>query len=159
VDRNRGRALRKLDLDAELEALEPTTEGLIGTLKTIEIARRRVALQLYAADQDMTLVGYLRRRSYQPDRVAPYVYASAAEDERVVKLIEQLTQGKVGRDRLHEQGADPAPAQARARRAISSAKLMKGLAATRVAAIGPVVRASSKPRECAWTRCPTTTFR
>ena len=73
------RALRKLDLEAELEALEPTTEGLIGTLKTIEIARRRVALQLYAADQDMKLVEYLRGRSIEPDCVAPIVASLAPE--------------------------------------------------------------------------------
>jgi len=134
------RALRKLDLEAELEALEPTTDGLIGTLKTIEIAQRRVALQLYAADQDMKLVEYLRGRSIEPDCVAPYVYASAAEDERVVDLIEQLTQGKVDAiaftskaqiQRLHKLARD----------CNLEAKLLRGLAATRVAAIGPVVSA------------------
>jgi len=134
------RALRKLDLEAELEALEPTTDGLIGTLKTIEIAQRRVALQLYAADQDMKLVEYLRGRSIEPDCVAPYVYASAAEDERVVDLIEQLTQGKVDAiaftskaqiQRLHKLARDRN----------LEAKLLRGLAATRVAAIGPVVSA------------------
>jgi uroporphyrinogen-III synthase len=134
------RALRKLDLEAELEASAPTTTGLIDTLKTIEIARRRVALQLYAADQDMTLVDYLRGRGIEADCVAPYVYASAAEDQRVVELIEQLAQGRV--DAI----AFTSKAQIQRMRKLArdrklEAQLSKGLAATRVAAIGPVVSA------------------
>jgi uroporphyrinogen-III synthase len=137
------RALRKLDLEAELEAREPTTAGLIDTLKTIEVPRRRVALQLYASDQDMALVEYFRRRGIEPDCVAPYVYASAAEDQRVVALIEQLAQGKV--DAI----AFTSKAQIQRLRKLAREKklepaLREGLAATRVAAIGPVVEAELK---------------
>ncbi len=134
------RALRKLDLEAELEALEPTTDGLIGTLKTIEIPQRRIALQLYAADQDTRLVEYLRGRSIEPDCVAPYVYASAADDKRVLDLVEQMAQGKI--DAI----AFTSKAQIQRLRNLArdrklEEKLRKGLAATRVAAIGPVVSA------------------
>ncbi len=134
------RALRKLALEAELEALAPTTDGLIGTLKTIEVPRRRVALQLYASDQDMALVDYLRGRGIEPDCVAPYVYASAAEDRRVVELIEQLAQRKV--DAI----AFTSKAQIQRLRKLArdrklETQLRDGLAATSVAAIGPVVSA------------------
>jgi uroporphyrinogen-III synthase len=134
------RALRKLDLEVELEALAPTTDGLIATLKTIEVPRRRVALQLYASDQDTALVDYLRGRGIEPDCVAPYVYASAAEDRRVVELIEQLAQGKV--DAI----AFTSKAQIQRLRKLArdrnlEAQLRDGLAATSVAAIGPVVSA------------------
>jgi uroporphyrinogen-III synthase len=134
------RALRKLDLETELEAHAPTTDGLIATLKTIEVPNRRVALQLYAADQDMALVDYLRGRGIVPDCVAPYVYASAAEDRRVVELIDQLAQGKL--DAI----AFTSKAQVqRLRRLAREQNLEKalrtGLAATSVAAIGPIVKA------------------
>jgi uroporphyrinogen-III synthase len=134
------RALRKLDLEAELEASEPTTAGLIDTLKTVDVPQRRVALQLYAADQDMTLVEYFRGRGVEPDCVAPYVYASAAEDRSVVDLIEALAAGRV--DAI----AFTSKAQIQRLRKLAREKelepaLRKGLAATRVAAIGPVVEA------------------
>jgi uroporphyrinogen-III synthase len=133
------RALRKLDLVPELEARTPTTDGLIATLKTIEVPNRRVALQLYAADQDMALVDYLRGRGIVPDCVAPYVYASAAEDRRVVDLIEQLAQGKL--DAI----AFTSKAQVQRLRKLArdqelEKELRSGLAATSVAAIGPVVK-------------------
>jgi uroporphyrinogen-III synthase len=134
------RALRKLDLEAELEAREPTTAGLIATLKTLELPQRRVGLQLYASDQETELVDYLRGRGVEPDCVAPYVYASAADDQRVVELIESLAQSRV--DAI----AFTSKAQVQRLRKLArdrklEAKLERGLAVTRVAAIGPVVGA------------------
>jgi uroporphyrinogen-III synthase len=134
------RALRRLDLDAELEAADPTTDGLIETLMTIELPHRRAAVQLYAADQDMRLVDYLRRRSVDPDCVAPYVYASAAEDANVVELIGKLAHGEI--DAI----AFTSKAQVQRLKRLAhdkglEAELAKGLSATRVAAIGPIVAA------------------
>lgn len=134
------RALRKLALEPELEAREPTTAGLIDTLKTIEVPHRRVALQLYAADQDMALVEYFRGRGIEPDCVAPYVYASAAEDQRVVELIEELAQGRVDAIAFTSKAQIQRLKKLARDRKLDGA-LSKGLAATRVAAIGPVVSA------------------
>jgi uroporphyrinogen-III synthase len=134
------RALRRLDLDAELEAAEPTTDGLIETLMKVELPHRRVAVQLYAADQDMRLVDYLRRRSIEPDCVAPYVYASAAEDAQVIELIVKLAGGEI--DAI----AFTSKAQVQRLKRLAhdkglEAELAKGLSTTRVAAIGPIVAA------------------
>jgi len=134
------RALRRLDLETELEAAEPTTDGLIETLMKIELPHRRVAVQLYAADQDMRLVEYLRRRSVDPDCVAPYVYASAAEDAKVVELIGTLARGEI--DAI----AFTSKTQVQRLRKLArdkglEADLKKGLGAARVAAIGPIVAA------------------
>jgi uroporphyrinogen-III synthase len=134
------RALRRLDLEAELEAAAPTTDGLIETLMKIDLPHRRVAVQLYATDQDMRLIDYLRRRSVEPDCVAPYVYASAAEDEQVVELIGKLARGEV--DAI----AFTSKAQVQRLRKLArdqglDAELTKGFDAARVAAIGPVVAA------------------
>ena len=137
------RALRRLDLEAEIEAAEPTTDGLIETLMTIELPHRRVAVQLYASDQDMRLVEYLRRRSVDPDCVAPYVYASAAEDALVIELIAKLAGGEI--DAI----AFTSKAQVQRLKKLAhdkhlDAELRAGLGATRVAAIGPIVAAELK---------------
>jgi uroporphyrinogen-III synthase len=133
------RALRQLALEPQYEAVEPTTAGLIDTLKTIELPNRRVAVQLYAADQDMQIVDYLRGRNIEPDCVAPYVYASAAEDRQVVELIDKLARGEI--DAI----AFTSKAQFQRLRKLAKdrkieAELRNGLAVTRVAAVGPVVR-------------------
>jgi uroporphyrinogen-III synthase len=134
------RALRKLDLDPLFEAAEPTTAGLIATLKTIELPKRSVAVQLYASDQDMQLADYLRSRAIEPDCVAPYVYASEAEDRQVVDLIEKLGRGEV--DAI----AFTSKAQVQRLRKLArdrklEAALGQGLGRTRVASVGPVVSA------------------
>jgi uroporphyrinogen-III synthase len=133
------RALRKLDLDAELEAAEPTTAGLIVALEKIELPNRRVAVQLYASDQDMQLVDYLRGRS-EPDCVAPYVYASAVEDAQVVDLIGRLARGAVDAIAFTSK-AQVQRLERLARDKGLDAELRKGLATARVAAIGPIVAA------------------
>jgi uroporphyrinogen-III synthase len=134
------RALRKLDLEPELEAAEPTTAGLIDTLKRIELPNRRVAVQLYASDQDTQLVDYLRRRNVEPDCVAPYVYASAAEDAQVVSLIDKLARGAVDAIAFTSK-SQVQRLKKLARDKGLDAQLRKGLTTTRVAAIGPVVGA------------------
>jgi uroporphyrinogen-III synthase len=133
------RALRKLDLGAELEAAEPTTAGLIVALEKIELPNRRVAVQLYASDQDMQLVDYLRGRS-EPDCVAPYVYASAVEDAQVVDLIGRLARGAVDAIAFTSK-AQVQRLERLARDKGLDAELRKGLATARVAAIGPIVAA------------------
>jgi len=133
------RALRKLDLEPELEAAEPTTAGLIDALKKIELPNRRVAVQLYASDQDMQLVDYLRGRS-EPDCVAPYVYASAAEDAQVVDLIGRLARGAVDAIAFTSK-AQVQRLEKLARDKGLDAELRRGLATARVAAIGPIVGA------------------
>src|SRR5262249_53946834 len=134
------RALRRLDLEAELEAAEPTTDGLIETLMKIELPHRRVAVQLYAADQDMRLVDYLRRRSVDPDCVAPYVYASAAEDPQVGELLAKLASGDIDAIAFTSK-AQVQRLKKLARDQNLDAELRTGLNAASVAAIGPVVAA------------------
>jgi uroporphyrinogen-III synthase len=134
------RALRRLDLEAELEAAEPTTDGLIEALMKIELPHQRVAVQLYAADQDMRLVDYLRRRGVDPDCVAPYVYASAAEDAQAIELIVKLAGGEIDAIAFTSK-AQVQRLKKLARDKDLEAELRTGLDMTRVAVIGPVVAA------------------
>jgi len=128
------RALRELGLKPDLAADPPTTAGIIATLAGEPLAGRRVALQLYGTDPNSALTGFLEGAGAQVTTVAPYVYADAADDAAVRSLIARLAAGEVDAiaftsspqvERLFAVGpADEARA---------------ALAATLVAAVGPVV--------------------
>jgi uroporphyrinogen-III synthase len=133
------RALKALQLEPEYVASQPTTAGMIEVAKAIE-PLRRVALQLYSKEQDRQLVDYLEQRGARVDSIAPYVYASQADDERVAALIAELASGRV--DAI----AFTSKAQVQrlldvARRKELEAALRSGFERTRVAAIGPIVAA------------------
>ncbi|HEY8520828.1 MAG TPA: uroporphyrinogen-III synthase [Gammaproteobacteria bacterium] len=134
------RALQRAGLEVDAAASEPTTDGLIAALDRLDVAGARVAVQLYSPDQDTKLADHLRARGAEVDAVAPYVYASAADDERVAELIERLAAG--GIDAI----AFTSKSQVERLRAVAAARglaetLASGLARTRVAAVGPVVAA------------------
>ena len=132
------RALRRLKLDTQLEASAPTTGGILETLDTLELEGRRVAVQLYGDKRVAALEAYLTGRGVLADWVAPYVYASAANDARVAALIEQLGQGRIDAVAFTSQAQIErllAVAEARG----LDAQLREGLAHTFVAAVGPVV--------------------
>ena len=133
-----GRALRKVGLKPELVASRPTTDGVIETLKTLEIESARVGVQLYGSDPNDVLMDYLAPRSRTVDCVAPYVYASEVDDRRVADLIGRMSAGEIDAiaftsksqvDRLRKL----------ARRTGLEQSLDSALADMTVAAIGPVV--------------------
>ena len=128
------RALRALGLKPNIEATEPTTEGVIRALESQELARRRVAVQLYGNDPNLTLVQFLKQREADISTVAPYVYGNAADDATVHALLERMAAGEVDAiaftsklqiERLVTQ--HPAPLVKRA------------LTRTMIAAVGPIV--------------------
>ncbi len=132
------RALRELGLKSDLRAEEPTTDGLIGTLSGYDLRGRRVGVQLYPGNPNTKFTDFLRDAGAEPDTVLPYVYASAADDERVVELIDRMADGGVDViaftsspqvQRLFEV----------AKAATREAALGTALRATAIAAVGPVV--------------------
>ena len=134
------RALKALELEPEHVATEPTTAGMVAAAEAIETPLRRVALQLYSEDQDRQLVEYFERRGAGVDTVAPYVYASAADDERVAALIGELAAGRVDAIAFTSQAqVERLLEVARARRL--EPQLRAGLERTLVAAVGPIVAA------------------
>ncbi|HEX5048613.1 MAG TPA: uroporphyrinogen-III synthase [Gammaproteobacteria bacterium] len=134
------RALRRLGLDSEYEAAEPTTHGLIETLSAIDLAGKRVAVQLYTADQDPELLDYLRDHGIEPDCVAPYVYASAAEDDQAAALIDELAAGRVDAIAFTSKSQVQRLVKLARERGVEGA-LRAGLERARVAAVGPIVAA------------------
>jgi len=128
------RALRALGLKPGIEATEPTTDGVIRSLSTQSLEGRRVAVQLYGNDPNLTLMRFLRERNAQITTVAPYVYGNAADDVTVQALLERMAAGEVDAiaftsklqiERLVTQ--HPAPLVRRA------------LTRTKIAAVGPIV--------------------
>jgi uroporphyrinogen-III synthase len=134
------RALRVLGLETQHAAVEPTTAGLIAAARTVELPHKRVAIQLYNPEQSLELAEHFRERGADVDCVAPYVYASAADDDQVAALIGMLAAGRVA--------AIAFTSKAQVQRLLAladerhlSRELKAGLQRTKVAAVGPVVGA------------------
>jgi len=128
------RALRVLGLKPQIEATEPTTDGVIRSLSVEPLEGRRMAVQLYGNDPSLTLMRFLRDRKAVITTVAPYVYGNAADDATVHSLLERMAAGEVDAiaftsklqiERLVTQ--HPAPLVRRA------------LTRTKIAAVGPIV--------------------
>ena len=132
------RALRELGLKSDLRAAEPTTAGLIATLSAVELRGRRVGVQLYPGNPNTRFIDFLQDAGAAPDPVVPYVYASAADDARVVDLIDRMAAGT-----LDAIAFTSSPQVGRlfdvAKRTRREAALRAGLQTTTVAAVGPVV--------------------
>jgi uroporphyrinogen-III synthase len=132
------KALRELGLSPDVPAEAPTTAGLIATLGKENLRGRTVGVQIYGQEPNTELLDFLKESGATPCIVAPYVYASKADDERVGALITEMAEGRV--DALVftsspqiERLTEVAAAHDR------EAALKQGLSRTRIAAIGPVV--------------------
>ncbi|MFI4869063.1 MAG: uroporphyrinogen-III synthase [Steroidobacterales bacterium] len=128
------RALRELGLASDLAAAVPTTAGVIETLRGLDLSRRRVGVQLYGGEPNRALIEFLERAGARVARVAPYLYADAATEAAVQELLERMRSGAV--DAI----AFTSKAQVeRLFRAAPAEQVRAALAATQVAAVGPVV--------------------
>ena len=132
------RALRELGLKSDLRAEKPTTDGLMATLSALDLRRRRIGVQLYPGAPEARIIGFLRDAGAEPETVLPYIYASAADDEKVIDLIDRMAGSEVDViaftsspqvDRLFEV----------ARSAKRERILQRALQGTAIAAVGPVV--------------------
>ena len=134
------RALHKLGLTPEHVAAQPTTAGLVEAARAIHAPLRRIAIQLYSDGQDRQLVEHFEQRGVTVDCVAPYVYASASADDRVVALIGELAAGRVDAIAFTSKAQVHRLLDVATKRGLEAA-LRNGLDRTKVAAIGPVVAA------------------
>jgi uroporphyrinogen-III synthase len=128
------RALRELGLSSDLPAAVPTTAGIIEALRGMDLQQRRVGVQLYGAEPNLPLIEFLASAGALVSTVAPYLYADAATDAAVQELLERMRRGEV--DAI----AFTSKAQVeRLFRAAPAEAVRAALAATNVAAVGPVV--------------------
>jgi len=134
-----GNALRELGLKTDLVAAAPTTEGMIETLSTLDLAERRVSVQLYGEEPNFRLTDFLTGQGAEVITVAPYVYASQLGDQDVQQLIDDLIN--------RELDAIAFTSQPQIRRLLSVADrhgrndaVIDAMNAMTVIAVGPVVR-------------------
>ncbi|MEJ2565735.1 MAG: uroporphyrinogen-III synthase [Gammaproteobacteria bacterium] len=139
------RALRDIGLRHDLAAEPPTTDGVIATLSKLDLKGRRLGVQLYGTEPNLKLIDFIRGAGAEPCPVAPYVYASEADDQKVKAFIRQLSQGEF--DVIAFTSAQQIT------RLYNVAKtggleeaLNQGWSRTKVAAVGPIVADTLKTR-------------
>jgi len=139
------RVLHDLGLTSDLAVAPPTSQGVIDALRTRDLRGRRVGVQLYGADPNELLVGFLDQAGAHVASVAPYAHAPASDTGRVLDLIKALADGTAQViaftsapqvDRLWQVGAASA----------MEGDLRAGLARSRVAAMGPIVADALRAR-------------
>jgi uroporphyrinogen-III synthase len=147
-----GQALREVGLNASVAAATPTTEGVIAALRSEPLAGRTVGVQLYN-ESNPPLTDFLTAAGATVRTVLPYVYAAAADAERVAGLIGELDADRVDAmvftsspqvDRLFEVAAE---------RGVEES-LRRGLDRVKVAAVGPVVAENLRRRGTRVDVCP-----
>lgn len=132
-------ALREIGLEREIDALAPTTDGVIASLETMELSAKNIAVQLYGEEPNIKLISYLEQAGASVKSVAPYIYANKLDDEKVRELINKLHNGDVDVIAFSSQ-----PQVKRlfkvAKQFQLEAELIAGLDLCYVAAIGPLVK-------------------
>src|SRR6516225_1070979 len=134
------RALREIGLTADVPADEPTTEGVIAALKQHDLTGHRVGVQLYPGNANERLLKFLESAGAKADTVLPYVYASEADDARVMAVIAEMATGQI--DAIAFTSAPQVRRFRDVARAFGrEAELRQGLERIVVAAVGPIVAA------------------
>lgn len=147
------KALRELGLKPDIAAETPTTDGIIASLRTHPLTDRRIGLQLYGTEPNRPLVDFLETAGARVTTVAPYVYADKAQDEAVRTLLTRLQAGTI--DAI----AFTSTPQVNRLFALAPADTVKSaLAATRVAAVGPIVAHTLKEHGIPVHLMPTESF-
>jgi uroporphyrinogen-III synthase len=128
------RALRELGLRQDIAAEQPTTEGVIASLRTLPLKGRRFGVQLYGTEPNRPLIDFLEGSGATVSTVSPYVYADAADDEAVTSLLNRMKSG--GIDAI---AFTSTPQVERLFSVAPPEEVRNALTKTLVAAIGPVV--------------------
>src|ERR1051325_2959051 len=81
------RAMKDVGLAPTLIAQAPTTEGVIASLRCVNLHGLTVGVQLYS-DSNPPLEQFLRDSGATSIAVQPYIYAPASDAEHVVQLLQ-----------------------------------------------------------------------
>jgi uroporphyrinogen-III synthase len=128
------RALRELGLQPDLAAVAPTTAGVIESLRTLPLAGRRIAVQLYGDEPNAPLREYLQAAGATLLGVSPYRYAPALADIAVRAMLAEIRAGRIAAIAFSSKTQVQRLAEL-----AGPAELAATLAHCEVAAIGPVV--------------------
>ena len=137
------RALRDIGLRPDLAAEEPTSAGVIATLDKLDLRGRTLGVQLYGSEPNLKLMDFIRRAGAEAFPVAPYIYASQADDHKVISLIKRLAAGEI--DVIAFTSAQQVTRLYHIAKANQlEDALDKGWSRTKVAAVGPIVAETLK---------------
>jgi uroporphyrinogen-III synthase len=146
------RALKEVGLSPALSAQMPTTAGVIAALQAEPLRGQTVGVQLYS-ESNPPLTQFLQDAGATVRTVRPYVYAPAADADRVAALFEEMDHGRVDAlvftsspqvDRLFEVADERG----------CHDLLMRGLGKTKIAAVGPIVAENLQHRHVRVDICP-----
>lgn len=133
------RALKEVGLNSDLQAIEPTTDGIIESLAGMSLKHHRVAVQLYGEESNQKLMDFLSSQHAEIFPVAPYIYADKSEEIKVLQLIQKMDAGLIDVIVFTSQPQFKRLQQT-AKTGKMESQLISGLNRTLVAAIGPVVK-------------------
>jgi len=151
------RALREIGVLPTMPTEHPTTDGVIEALQSRDWKGARVGVQLCGDSPNERITTFLAKAGAEPVTVAPYGYAPATDDDKIVQLVRYMASGtidvavftcSVQVDRLF--------AAARSRGIDDT--LRRGLRRTRIAALGPVVATELRDRGCSVDIIPPRSF-
>ena len=131
------RALRELGFASDLAAAVPTTAGVIEALRAGSLQGHRVGVQLYGGEPNPTLIDFLTGAGASVAAVAPYRYADGPAAAAIDELLTRLT--------AREIDAIAFTSKSQVERLFAAGepdRVRSALAATSVAAVGPVVAAT-----------------
>jgi uroporphyrinogen-III synthase len=132
------KALRENGLTPGISAEAPTTDGVIATLKGLDLKGQRVGVQLYPGNPNAPLLDTLKALGATPDTVVPYRYASDSETDAVAAAIRTLAAGGVDFIAFTSTPQVDRLVKVAEERGLQ-AELKAGLGRTRIAVAGPVV--------------------
>jgi uroporphyrinogen-III synthase len=133
-----GRTLKTWDIQPQIQAAAPTTQGIIATLATLDHPAPRIGVVLYGTEPNQPLIDAVWALGCTPVPVAPYIYASDVETTAVSTLITDMAAGRIDAlaftsqpqfKRLHTV----------AKKTGQMSELSAGFERTAIAAIGPVM--------------------
>ena len=134
------RVLREIGLSPGISAAMPTSEGVIQSLSAVDLKAHTVGVQLYPGESD-ELMGFLTKACAMVAAVTPYRYASQLEANDVEAAIRKMAAGEIDFVAFTSSPQVQRLVEVARARGIEN-ELRRGLACTRIAAVGPVVAAS-----------------
>jgi uroporphyrinogen-III synthase len=145
-------ALRQVGLSPAKIAEAPTTDGIIATLRHEHLQGKTVGVTLYG-EPNPRLVQFLEEAGGTVRTVLPYVYAPAADADRVAQLIERMARGEIEVLIFTSSPQVERLFEVAAKRGLHGL-LQRGLERTRVAAVGPVVAENLRKQGARVDICP-----
>ncbi len=146
------RALKEIGLAPTRVADAPTTDGVIDALRLEPLTGKTVGVTLYGAPNP-PLEQFLEGAGATARTVLPYVYAAAADADRVADLITRMAMGEVDVLLLTSSPQVDRLMDVAAQRGLE-ATLRQGREKTCVAAVGPVLAEHLRERGFRVDVCP-----